>query len=276
MTTPLEGPLADADAGLWIGARLAQMGTVTGTVPVGFEAYARIFHPVRAQLMAWERDYPVAVESRRMQWHELADVRGTVAHPLMQWESVLAGYRNPVWNEPGWQYEDPLIGSLAADSLAEVARILAGHTQDPGQCVAGLWEGWGWVTGAGVRLVLHGDGHTHEEPLPQAFGGDGLSGAGRLELPGRRYLLFNAGLSLFADPRWQEASGWDGLQSPNLLWPADRQWFLATEIDFDSTLVGGSAALIDALGQSEVLECLPVPPDGDLTYLGDLLNERPD
>ena len=276
MTTPLEGPLADADAGLWIAGQLGQTGTVTGTVPGGFEAYARIFHPIRAQLMGWDREYPVPVESRWMRWAELADTRGTVAHPLMQWNSILAGYRNPVWNEPGWQYEDPLVGSLSAGTLAEVSRILAEHTASPGQCVAGLWDGWGWVSGAGVRTILDSEGHTYEEPMPQAFGDGGLLDAGRLELPGRNYLLFNASLSLFGDPQWQEANGWDSLQSPNLLWPADRQWFLATEIDFDSTLVGGSAELIDALVASGSLECLPVPPDGDLTYLGDLLNERPD
>ncbi|MDK1327666.1 hypothetical protein [Arthrobacter sp. zg-Y1143] len=276
MTTPLEGPLADSDAGLWITELLAPPGTVTGTVPGGFEAYARIFHPIHAQLMSWDQDYPEVVESRRLLWSELAQERGTVAHPLMQWDSVLAGYRNPVWNEPGWQYEDPLVGSLATGSLAEVARILAGHTSTPEECLAGLWEGWGWVSGAEVRHTVGTDGRSRTEPASPPFGETGVFGAARLELPGRKYLLFNAGLSLFADPRWQEASGWDGLQSPNLLWPKDRQWFLATEIDFDSTLVGGSAALIDALVQSDVVECLAVPPDGDLTQLGDLLNERPD
>lgn len=33
-------------------------------------------------------------------------------------------------------------------------------------------------------------------------------------------------------------------QSPNLLWPRDRGWILATEIDFNVTLIGGSESLV--------------------------------
>ena len=274
MTTPLEGPLADSEAGLWIPGTLARPGTVTGTVPAGFEAYARIFHPAHARLMEWDRGSPVPVQSRSMQWRELAEIRGTLAHPLMQWNAILAGYRNPVWNEPGWQYEDPLVGALAGGHLAEVVRILASHTSSPATCTAGLWEGWGWVSGA-TADVAAGKGD-FEDPLPPPFHRGDVAGAAKLELPGRRYLLFNADLAVFADPGWHQANGWDMLQSPNLLWPEDRAWFLASEIDMDSTIVGGSALLIDELGQSGTVEALPVPPDGELGSMGDLLNDHPD
>lgn len=263
MTTPLQGPLADSGSGLWIRTLMARPGTVTGTVPSGFDAYVRIFHPVQAQLQEWGQDAPVTVEARTLQWSELAQLRGTNAHPLMQWHSILAGYRNPVWNEPGWQYEDPLVGALAAGALSATASILAGHTGTPEQCFAGLWEGWEWLGGTGPEATAFGDA-------------DAVNGAGRLELPDRRYLLFETGVDLFTDRSWQERNGWDALQSPNLLWPADRAWFLATEIDFDSTIVGGSAALIADLLEAEALEARQVPPDGDLTRLGDLLNELPD
>ena len=33
-------------------------------------------------------------------------------------------------------------------------------------------------------------------------------------------------------------------QSPNLLWPRDRSWIMATEIDFNVTLIGGSESLV--------------------------------
>jgi hypothetical protein len=65
---------------------------------------------------------------------------------------------------------------------------------------------------------------------------------------------------------------WFSPQSPNLLWPADRSWCLATEIDFDSTLIGGPQELIDALLQCPGLEAWPVSPADDLTFDGDLLN----
>ena len=245
--TRLEGPLPDPQPGIWIAGRLAQPGTVAGTVPGGFAAYARVFHPARAQLLGWRQDGPVTVESRSLRWEELAETRGTVAHPLMQWASVLAGYRNPVWNEPGWHYEDPLVGALPAGTLAEVSRVLACHTRTPGQCFAGLWDGYGWV-----------------------------AGSGQLQLPLRDYVVFAGDLAVFGEQGWQGRTGWDPIQSPNLLWPADAAWFLASEIDFDSTIIGGPAELIRDLQQAAGLEAMEVPPDGDLTHLGDELNETPD
>jgi hypothetical protein len=48
------------------------------------------------------------------------------------------------------------------------------------------------------------------------------------------------------------------------IWPADHSWLVATEIDFDSTLVGGPQVLIDALVASAELEVLQI--DADAQY----------
>jgi len=61
-------------------------------------------------------------------------------------------------------------------------------------------------------------------------------------------------------------------QSPNLLWPVDRSWCVATEIDFDSTLVGGSAELIAAVLANPDLEAFPVRPDDSLQADADTVN----
>lgn len=61
-------------------------------------------------------------------------------------------------------------------------------------------------------------------------------------------------------------------QSPNLLWPLDRSRFLATEIDLDSTLVGGPADLVDTLASAPGLEVWRVDADDDLSSEGDHLN----
>jgi hypothetical protein len=47
-------------------------------------------------------------------------------------------------------------------------------------------------------------------------------------------------------------------QSANLWWPEDRAWFVASEIDFDSTFVGGDDRLIAALVSDKRLEALPI------------------
>jgi len=59
---------------------------------------------------------------------------------------------------------------------------------------------------------------------------------------------------------------------PELSWPQDRSWCAATEIDFDSTLVAGSTALIDAVVADSGLEAWPVEPEDALSIAGDTVN----
>jgi hypothetical protein len=56
------------------------------------------------------------------------------------------------------------------------------------------------------------------------------------------------------------------------MWPADHSWFLGTEVDFDSTLIAGSTALIDAVLDAPDLEAMPVEPSDSLGISGDTVN----
>lgn len=75
----------------------------------------------------------------------------------------------------------------------------------------------------------------------------------RLELPDRAYVCFEAGIRDFVDEGWRERAPWIDesspfdYQSPNLIWPEDRAWFLISEIDFDSTLIACSRECADGL-----------------------------
>ena len=84
----------------------------------------------------------------------------------------------------------------------------------------------------------------------------GLQQIPRFELPQRGYYLVCGPLQ--AAPSISEP-GDRRLQVPDLWWPDDRRWFVATDTDLDWTYVGGSALfiaeLIEALpGRSEVIE----------------------
>ncbi|MFL6181783.1 MAG: hypothetical protein ACJ73J_05690, partial [Actinomycetes bacterium] len=61
-------------------------------------------------------------------------------------------------------------------------------------------------------------------------------------------------------------------QSPSQWWPQDRMWCVASEIDFDSTLVGGPADLITEITHHPKLEAYRVESGDDLTARGDLIN----
>ncbi len=101
----------------------------------------------------------------------------------------------------------------------------------------------------------------------------------RLDLRGgtkRCYFQFEAGVNDFADAAWPGLAPWideaTWAQSPSILWPEDHSWVLATEIDFDSTLVAGTAALIRELVRTPSLEVPPIGTDADLSWDGDVLN----
>jgi hypothetical protein len=154
-----------------------------------------------------------------------------------------------------------LPGSDASDGLtqlAALAELLLQHTTTPDSGYLGFWSGWSEL-------------HTGElSPVAVAAGQ-------LLRLPGREYVLLAGDLRELTTNSWTatERVGWrSGIAgpTPNLIWPGDLAWALATEIDFDSTLVGGSRALVDAMLSSEKLESLEVSPSTDLTLDGDRVN----
>ena len=57
-----------------------------------------------------------------------------------------------------------------------------------------------------------------------------------------------------------------------IVWPDDRAWVLVGEVDWDSTIIGGSAELIRALVADERLEALPIREGADLTWDSDEVN----
>ncbi len=87
-----------------------------------------------------------------------------------------------------------------------------------------------------------------------------------ISLGGRE--VTDADLPTLAD-QWR-ASG--ALRSPNLWWPEDHAWAVASEIDFDSTVVGGSRELVQELLTTPGLEAYGVHRGSDLTAGGDTVN----
>jgi len=80
--------------------------------------------------------------------------------------------------------------------------------------------------------------------------------APRVQIPARSYLLFRG--VLHDAGRWGAADLLPGrprrINSPNLMWPSDHAWFVASEIDLPWTGIGGTAALLDDLLSTEGLD----------------------
>jgi hypothetical protein len=270
-------PVTDVSVGDWIAPRLRGFGgRVNQVVPDGFDAYVRVLHPP-----ADERGAPAT-------WAQVCQRTGRTAHALMQWQSIAVvvdhvtmrgrwPHRYPsTTHTSDWPGQEPSIGETPPETLAALLDVLGPFTGDQ-DCVHALWEGWGWLGEGSWGLLTFADPTAPPEPPPVARPGlpDAVLRLPRLELPNRGYLLFRGPLTAAPRMGHQVTDDWFSPQSPSLLWPEDRSWCLATEIDFDSTLIGGPAELAEALLASPDLEAWPVPSDGDLTIAGDLVNPPP-
>lgn len=243
----------------WIAPRLSgHFGTVGLTVPRGYPAYARICHP--AANTAGE---PVS-------WSEVAEATGQRPHASMQWHAIVGSpdYLNMTGSL--WDGAIPRRGELAHSALFALCDQLAQGPEEP-NCYFCVWDGYGgletygWLeaTLAPKSKIAVRDRHI--------FTSDELSRP-RLHLPGRDYVVLAGPLrnalrigSFAAEAFWP--------QSPNLFWPVDRTWCVASEIDFDSTLVGGPVRLIDAILNTPELDAWPITADDSLAYDADEINQ---
>ncbi|QIM20196.1 hypothetical protein G7075_01935 [Phycicoccus sp. HDW14] len=165
-------------------------------------------------------------------WASVAARTGRTMHPLVQWRSIADHAVDGRSSDI-----DPEEGSIPAETLEAVLR----HCPADGEVVHAVWDGFGGVDPATPLLPGHG----------------------------RCY-------ALFAGPR-AAVTDWPGLDTPwhqsaNLVWPADRSWCVATEIDWDFTLVACADGVADALRAEPDLETYDVAVTDDLTWAGDRLN----
>lgn len=277
---------ADVARGDWIASRLQGWGVVGGTVPRGFEAYARVFHPVPVDRVL-SRDPTIETEGRLSTWREVTERFGTTWHPLMQWHSITRDVDEQIDIGDGWRMHDPQVGRLELSTLAALVQPLAAATTAPDDVVAAIWNGWGELhPSSGATLVATRDAADERPaavPTPPTSLSPTVTRAAEngptLSLPGRDYVLLQARLEEFGDPSWVDGAGIGWLYgygpTPNLLWPEDHAWLVATEIDFDSTIVGGSRALINAILVAPGIEAVEVGADDSLAFAADTVNEPP-
>ena len=163
----------------WIADRLTgPVGSVTGTVPAGFAAYARICHPIPDRSGGW------------VSWPEVAAATGRTAHPLMQWHA-LVGSSDP-FNFTGslWPTGAPARGNLPVHTLRVLCDVVTRHTDRADDCAFCVWDGYGALPGAGLRVTATRvvDSRPRAEVLPPTIDPMVLAGP-RVRLPGRDYLL---------------------------------------------------------------------------------------
>ena len=262
MWTDIVRVVEDVVPAEWLAGRLTgPVGTVVGTIPDGYAAYARILHPVD-----FHDGRPPAT------WARVAEATGRRVHPTVQWHSLI-GTTDP-WSRQtdDWPDGQPQQGNLSLPPLLALCDVLARHTTTPEDCYFALWEGWGQLSGGRAWVHLTSDGGDGMQPQPPPLLTSREKAAPRVHLPGRDYHLLRGPLSAVAALAQYDGPEMWWTQSPNLFWPSDRAWCVATEIDFDSTLVSGSSEAIRAVLASPDLEAWPVEGGDSLQSDADRIN----
>jgi hypothetical protein len=238
-------------------------------VPRGFEAYARVLHPARDD------------EGNHVTWAEVAAHCGTTLHPEAQWHRLAGGRdldpRGTGAEPVRWPGHEPLVGTLERPQLEALADVLGAHTPTPDPTFVAYWVSYGtwppaWhdlpTTDRPVResylferaladvVTLCAEAPAVAYALGTPTGTSVTIGAGAPPTPDERF-------DMWAPHAWQSPSAW---------WPADHAWVTSNGTDLDSTLVGGTRALVDDLLSDERLEVLPWPVDGSLWSGADTIN----
>lgn len=259
----------DASAGDWVVRGVGPFGSGVGAlVPHGFEAYGRILHPALAA-----HDGPVS-------WATVAGWSGGTIHPRVQFEAM-ARQRSGEPERPA-----PFLAHLGGASCPRGSwrrsvRHSGGAPPQPTAAGSACGKATAGSTAQWRRWTPSGDGNpdraagslplVHWRSRPRPSGSEGLAGP-RLRLPERNYLLFEGPLEAAVDMGWRPSDDAFFPQSPNLFWPDDHAWCVATEIDLDSTYLAGSAALIADLLADDRLEALPVEVTDEVWAISDDVN----
>ena len=163
--------------------------------------------------------------SDRISWREAAEQLG--------FDSVAALDRSREMGRIRAAEDAGLHASLGAlDMLTATAlvEVLAAATTTPDEVLVAVWEGWADV------------------PVQR------FPGAVHLDTYNRGHFLLRGPLTGVLSP--VAVSGFDQ-PAAGLWWPADRAWFIATEIDFEWTFVAGDHPLMQRLLADPRLEVAP-------------------
>lgn len=225
----------DVKASEWVVAGLRGFGeSVLSLVPAGFPSYVRVFHPAYR---------PAGAKIVPVRWSEIAVATGAVAHPAMQSGALTGSYDSLHDAMPGVFEAAPSVGSLPPDLASPIAAALARHTTTPDRCWFAVWDGFGGLEG-------------------------GVSQAPVFGAPYREYHLLTGPVEAAAEI---DAAP-PGEQSPNLWWPEDCAWCVATEIDLNTTYIGCDETCRDGLLSLTEIEAMAIEPSAGIDFRSDLLN----
>ncbi|MFT3899874.1 MAG: hypothetical protein QM728_06480 [Gordonia sp. (in: high G+C Gram-positive bacteria)] len=253
--------------------RAGEFASVGGVVGTGFDAYARILHPVSRHDSGDDE----------VSWADVAAVTGATMHPQVQWWAVLGrrldadhGDSYTVELPNGWHLNVEYEGEMPPALLTALTGVLRPFTT-PDDVTVAIWGGWGELHVDGnVDLSIGQTRPAIHRDIDPAIGHAVRHGP-HFAWPARDMILFDATLGELADPDYGYRAriwprDWRRGPGPNMIWPIDLSWAVATEIDFNWTLVGGTRELIDTILADDRFEAFEVSETDEMTWASDTVN----
>ncbi|HVE91883.1 MAG TPA: hypothetical protein VNE62_06250 [Actinomycetota bacterium] len=148
-------------------------------------------------------------------------------HPLISFEEAAGWVDRPAHERPAH--------ALDEKQTLRLVELLESFTRTPEDCVFALWEGYGPTS---VRYSSMPRVHLYR-PCVLFRGPMGAIGSFHFEAP---------------------QGGHEWWVPPNMWWPSDRSWFVASDLDYTSTFVGGSRECVDTIQRDPSFEVFEVGP----------------
>jgi hypothetical protein len=222
-------PEPDARLAEWWKAQLEPWGA--GRLEVA--SFVPASFPAVAQVLhRWQRS-----DGTSATWREVAAELGFAS--VAELDATREGHVIPAAQAEGFS---ELEGELDQETAEALVEVLAEATESPGDVFVAVWEGWGDV------------------PLER------FPGAARLATEHRGHFLLRGPLQGVLTT--VSLGGFPGTVA-GLWWPADRAWFVATEIDAGWTFVAGSQSLVDRVLRHPRLESTAVSFDAPANRAAD-------
>jgi hypothetical protein len=156
-----------------------------------------------------------------------------------------------------------------------IAAIGQQHTANPDQGWFAIWEGHGFDNATShiawsdppaddaehQARALERTRRREESERRNAELRHQLNRIPRFERAERSYYLLNGPVDAVRDLRNPSGTGW---LNPDLFWPDDRRWFVATDVDFWSVYVAGSTRFVEQIAESAPTPCSAVELDAHI------------
>lgn len=220
--------------------------TVGSRVPTRYSSYVRILHA--ASLL----------DERSVTWASVAAQTGQRLEASTRWRDLI-GSNELLDGEMRWTGVDPFPGpptGVELRNLGETLISISAGTDEP--CCYGIWSGWSMLAQRDMAIGAHPSSELRAK-LGQRLGALNPSAISDPKPLGDRYYRFGKArlgqvvCDTMGDELFQSL-----LWAPDVFWACDGSWFVHSDVELDSTLVGGSDRLCSAIVAQSDLEALPI------------------